>query len=57
MGGKKERPYIEPVISFLCTRVIKNTVEDKENLKRVLKLLKHTINDNKVMGAEKTSQL
>ena len=50
-------PDIEPSMSFLCTRVTKSTMEDKAKLKRVLKLLKQTINDKMVMGADKLSQI
>ena len=48
--GKRVRPDIEPALSFLCNRVAKNTVEVKAKLKRVLQLLKKTINDKRFMG-------
>ena len=54
---KGVRPYIGPAISFIYTRVTKSTVEDKLKLKRVLQLLKHTINNKRVMGADNIIQL
>ena len=50
MGEKKGIPNIEPAISFLWNRVTKGTVEDKENMKRVLHLLKQIISDKRVIG-------
>ena len=51
------RPAIDPTIQFLCTRVTNSTKEDKSKLRRVLKYLKHTIYDKRIMGADSLSQL
>ena len=42
---KMGNPDIDPVILFLFTIVTKNTKEDKEKLRRILKYLKHTMDD------------
>ena len=55
MGKKMSRPDIEPSISLMCTRTTKNTVEDKANMKRVMKLMKQTINDKRVMEVDNLS--
>ena len=57
MGKKMSRPDIEPSISLMCTRTTKNTVEDKANMKRVMKLMKQTINDKRVMVTDNSSKL
>ena len=57
MGEKKGIPNIEPAISFLWNRVTKGTVEDKENMKRVLHLLKQIISDKRVIGEGNLRQL
>ena len=57
MGRKRGTIDIEPEIAFICTRVKNNTVEDKAKMKRFMQLLKHTINDKRVMGTENPSQL
>ena len=55
--AKRGRPEIEPDISFLCTRVTNSTVDYKEKFKCVLQSRKKGINDKRVMGEEKLSQL
>ena len=42
---KGGRTVIELEISFLCSKVIKSTMEDKSKLKCVLQFLKQKIND------------
>ena len=49
---KRVRPDIETVISFLCTRVSKSTLEDWMKLQRVLAFLKHTIDNIRIIGAD-----
>jgi hypothetical protein len=39
-------------IGFLCSRVSKSTVEDKDELKRLLEYLKGTIDLKYVLGAD-----
>ena len=51
---KRGRPNIETSIPFLCTRVTKITKEDKEKSRCVLKYLKHTIDDKRIMRADMT---
>ena len=48
---------MEPEISFLCTRFTKIAVEGKAKLNHVLQLLKNTINDKRVVGADNLSQI
>ena len=55
--SKGGRPDIEPVISFLCTRVTKSTKEEKYKFRRVFQYLKQTIDDKRIMGADSLSQL
>ena len=50
--GKRARPDLETAVSFLCTRVQALTVEDWGKLKRVLKFLKKTKLDRRIMGAD-----
>jgi hypothetical protein len=49
---KRARPDIEPTVAFLCTRVDKCDEDDWKKLKRVLKWLKLTIDDNCVIGCD-----
>ena len=46
-----------PAIAFLCTIVTKSTKEDKEKLRLLLKYLKHTIDDKRLMGEDGLNQL
>ena len=55
--AKMDMPNIDPDISFLCTRVTKNTKKDKAKLRQVFQYLKHTIDDKRIMGADSQSQL
>ena len=50
--GKRARPDLETAVSFLCTRVQAPTVEDWGKLKRVLKFLKKTKSDRRIMGGD-----
>ena len=45
------RPDIEPDILFLCIRVTNITKEENAKLRLVLKYLKHTIYDKRIMGS------
>jgi hypothetical protein len=49
---KRARPDIEPTVAFLCTRVDKCDEDNWKKLKRVLKWLKLTIDDNRVIGCD-----
>ena len=49
---KRARPDIEPTVAFLCTRVDKSDVDDWKKLKRNLKWLKQTIDDNRIIGCD-----
>ena len=57
MDKKRGITNIEKAILFLCTMVINSTMKYKENLKRVLQLLKQKINDKRVMGEDNLIQL
>ena len=48
---KRSRPDIEPVVSFLCTRVSKSDTEDWKKLLRLLSFLKKTKEDPRNIGA------
>ena len=48
---KRARPDIEPVVSYLCTRVSSSSKEDDTKLTRVLGFLEKTINDERIIGA------
>ena len=47
---KRARPDIETVVAYMCTRVTKSTEGDWGKWIRVLKFLKCTIDDTRVMG-------
>ena len=49
---KRSRPYIELVVLFLCTQVSCCTEEDWGKLKRLLRFLNQTIDDERIMGAD-----
>jgi hypothetical protein len=49
---KRARPDIEPTVAYLCTRVDKCDEDDWKKLKRVLKWLKLTIDDNRIIGCD-----
>ena len=49
---KRSRPDIELVISFLCTQISCCTEEDWGKLKRLLRFLNQTIDDERIMGAD-----
>ena len=49
--SKGERPDIETYILFLCIRVTNITKEENAKLRLVLKYLKHTIYDKRIMGS------
>ena len=54
--SKRAMSGIDPAILFVFTRVTKSTKEYKSKLRRLLKYLKHTINDKIIMGADILSQ-
>lgn len=49
---KRSRPDLETAVSFLCTRVKAPTEEDWGKLRRVMKFLKATQNDRRIMGVD-----
>ena len=49
---KGGRPNIDPAISSLCTRVTNSINGEKKKLRRVLKYLKHTIDDKIIMVSD-----
>jgi hypothetical protein len=49
---KRSRPDLETAVSFLCTRVQAPTLEDWGKLRRLLKFLKRTKDDIRIMGAD-----
>ena len=51
--SQRARPDIATAISFLCTRVQQPDVEDQKKLRRVLKFLQQTIDDNRIIGADR----
>ena len=55
--AKRARPDIETAIAFLCTRVSKSTMNNWLKLKRVLSILKNTINDARIIGATSLEDL
>ncbi len=48
---KRARPDVEPVLSFLSTRVSCATYEDREKLVRLLDFLRETVKDKRILGA------
>ena len=50
-------PNIETAILFLCSIVTKSTNENKAKLRRVLKYLKHTIDDRRIVREDSVIQL
>ena len=54
---KRSRPDLETAVSFLCTRVQAPTLEDWGKLRRLLKFLKRTKDDIRVMGADNMLKL
>jgi hypothetical protein len=50
--SQRSRPDLETAVSFLCTRVQQPTVEDWGKLRRVLKFVKKTKSDRRIMGAD-----
>ena len=54
---KRASPDIEPALSYLCTRVSKPTIDDREKLNRVLDFLSNTINDVRTIGAHNLDTL
>ena len=55
--AKRGRPDTDPAITFLCSRVSKSTSEDWRKLKRVLKFLKQTLHEKRVVGADNLLEL
>ena len=51
---KRARPDIDTTVAYLCNLVTKKNNHNWWKLKRVLKWLKQTINDKKIMGKGKT---
>ena len=49
---KRSQPDIEAAISFLCTLVEDLDIHDWGKLRRVLQLLKQTIGEDHIIGAE-----
>ena len=54
---KRSRPDIEPVISFLTTRVSAPTDEDWQKLKLLMQCLNSTVDDVRIIGADNLSTL
>ena len=54
---KRARPDIEPVLSYLCTKVSKPNQGDKAKLDRVLDYLKATKDDERIIGATSLDKL
>ena len=48
---KRARLDLEPVIAYLCTRVSCSTKNDREKLDRVIRYVKRTMNDVRIVGA------
>ena len=48
---KRVRPDLEIAISYLCTRVTKNDIDDWGKLKRLIAFIKFTIDDTRIIGA------
>lgn len=54
---KRSRPDLETAISFLCTKVSYSTEEDWEKLRRVLKFVKQTKDDKRIIGVTSLTEL
>lgn len=54
---KRSRADLETAISFLCTRVSCSTEEDWEKMRRVLKFVKQTKDDKRIIGAKSLTEL
>jgi len=54
---KRTRPYLEPIVAFLNTRVSCSTVDHWNKLKRLLEFIKGTINDKRIIGANGLNDL
>ena len=50
---QRGRPDVGTPISFLCSRVQHPDVEDQKKLRRVLKFLQQTVDDTRLVGADK----
>ena len=55
--AKRERPDIDPAMSFLCTRVSEPMMEDWRKLRRVLQYMYQTIHEKQVIGAKSLHEL
>jgi len=49
---KQSRPDLEVAVSFLCTCVKATIEEDWGKLRRVMRFIKDTINDRRIMGTD-----
>ena len=49
---KRARLDIEPVVAYLCTRVSCSTENDREQLDRLVRCVKRTLNDVRIVGAK-----
>ena len=54
---QRSRPDIMTTIAFLCTRVSKSTVQDWEKLKRLMGYLRHTIDEELTLGADRLDSI
>ena len=48
---KRARPDLDPAVAYLCTRVSRSTVRDREKLGRLIRYIKRTFNDIRIVGA------
>ena len=49
---KRSRPDLEPAISFLSTRVAEPDMDDWDKLRRVIRFINCTIDDERIIGAD-----
>jgi hypothetical protein len=49
---KRARPDIETAIAYLCTRVTNPNIEDMDKLRRVVKYLAGTVEDQRIIGGD-----
>ena len=54
---KRARPDLETAVSFICTRVSKSDGDDWKKLRRTLVLVKCTIDDVMIIGAENLTKI
>jgi len=55
--SQRGRPDICVPVSFLCTRVQHPDVEDWKKLRRMLKFIQQTIDDERIIGADKLDEM